>query len=59
MLVRSLYLKGLVIDSVIPISQIIFTLAGQIFIDDMDLNIISKENENVEEIMFRAQQTLD
>ena len=59
MLVRSLYSKGLVMDSVTPISQVIFTLAGQIFVDDTDLNMINKENENVEEIMFRAQQTLD
>ena len=36
------------------ILQIIFTLAGQIFVDDTDLNVVNKENENVEEIVDRA-----
>jgi len=41
-------------ESVTPISQVIFTLVGQIFVDDTNLNIINKGNESVEEIMFRA-----
>ena len=54
MLVQSLYSKGLVIEIVTPILQIVFKLAGKIFINDADLNIVNKGNELVEEILERA-----
>ena len=55
MLVQSLYLKGLVIEMVTLISQMVFKLAGQIFVDDTNLNIVNKGNELVEDILERAQ----
>ena len=37
------------------ISQMVFKLAGQIFVDDTNLNIVNKGNELVEDILERAQ----
>ena len=54
MLIWSLYSKGLLTEIVTPISQMVFKLAGQIFIDDTNLNIVNKGNESVEEILERA-----
>jgi len=53
-LVQSLYSKGLINDSVTLISKMIFQLAGQIFIDDTNLNITNKGNESEREILNRA-----
>ena len=58
-LVQSSYSKGLINDSIILISKIIFRLAGQIFADDTNLNIINKGNESEREILNKAQLTLD
>ena len=59
MLVRSLYSKDLVIEMVTSISQIVFKLVGQIFVNNTDLNIVNKRKESVEEILERAQQMLN
>ena len=54
-----MYSKGLVAKSITPISQVLFKLTGQIFIDDMEINITNNRNESTAEIMHRVQRTLD
>ena len=46
LLIRSLYQAKIIKESTLSISKIIYQLAGQIFIDDSDFNIMNTGNES-------------
>ena len=58
MLIRSLYRANSIPKSTSPISQCMYYLAGQFFIDDSDFNIINKNREDKFMIVKRVQQVL-
>lgn len=58
-LVRSLYSRGLTADMITPILRVVFKLAGQIFVDDADLNIMNNGCESEEAVLDWAQRILD
>ena len=58
-LIRELYQANLIPPSTSLILQYIYYLAGQIFIDDSDLNVMNKGKELAQEIIRRAQQILN
>ena len=55
LLIRSLYYVDLISASSSPISHCIYHLAGQIFIDDSDFNIMNQGREDEQQIVRRAQ----
>ena len=57
-LVWALYQRNLIMLAVLPISKVISYLAGQIFIDNTNLNIINKRNEDINQIVERVQSML-
>ena len=58
MLIRRLYQKNLVPASFSLISRMIYYLAGQIFIDNSDFNIMNNEEEDEYTIIKKAQSVL-
>ena len=58
MLIRSLYSANLIPKSTSLISQCMYYLAGQIFIDDSNFNIMNKSREDELTIVKRGQQVL-
>ena len=57
-LILYLYQLGLVPTSRTPISNEVFQLIAQLFVDDTDLKIDNKGDESIEEIISRVQTTL-
>ena len=53
--IRSIYNTKLVPPSILPISQVIYHLTGQIFMDDLDFNIMNTGAEDKLTIVKRAQ----
>ena len=58
LLIRSLYSTNLITHSNAPISKVIYQLAGQIFVDDLDFNVMNTGYEDENEIIQRAQRIL-
>ena len=54
LLVRVLYRANLIPQSESPISKVIYYLAGQIFVDNLDFNIMNNRDEDEEAIVRRA-----
>ena len=57
-LIRSLYSVNLISHSISLISHCIYQLAGQIFMDDSDFNVMNKGNEDAKTIVERSQKIL-
>ena len=52
MLVRALYTSNLIPPSMSPIFQVVYDLIGQIFVNDIDINIRNSSKELTAQIIF-------
>ena len=53
-LVRALHMSNLVLPSMSPIFQVVYYFIGQIFVDDIDINIRNNGKESTTQIVSRA-----
>ena len=58
MLIRVLCKKNLIPPSESLLSKTIYHLAGMIFVDDSELNIMNKGEESIEQVVSRRQEIL-
>ena len=54
MLIRGLYKVDLIPPSTLPISKYIYHLAGQIFVNNLDFNIMNSSKELTNKIITRC-----
>ena len=58
LLIRSIYKSNLVSAIEFPITKALYYLAGFIFVDNLEFNIMNQGNESVQDIIERAQKVL-
>ena len=58
MFMRVLHKKNLIPPSESPLSKTIYHLAGMIFVDDSELNIMNKGEESIEQVVTRGHEML-